>query len=223
MNQKSKEHISPWIAWALVALMTGIAGFCLWYYYDQITSTYDNIIATGSIRRNIPTTATADWKTYENDTYGFSIKYPDPWKIDSAQHIDKTSPVQIEKSSVDFTIYQGEEDNMTKKLEISFLATDKDLAGLITEKTASEKYKELGRFSTNGITWSYGQVPSYNGDIYDIFVALSAIDKTYSQTNIKKIKINAGGYVFTGPESSKYTGEDSKTFRDILSTFQFTP
>jgi hypothetical protein len=81
MNQKSKKHISPWIAWAVVALMAGIAGFCIWYYFDQVTTAYENSFITSSKKsptKKTTTTATdtADWKTYENKKVGFEFQYP---------------------------------------------------------------------------------------------------------------------------------------------------
>lgn len=44
MGQTNPKHLSPWIAWAVVALFAGIAGFCIWYYFFAVGTAYDNSV-----------------------------------------------------------------------------------------------------------------------------------------------------------------------------------
>lgn len=46
MDQQEPKHASPWIAWSLVMLFAGIAGFSIWYYYDQVSTVYDTTYPT---------------------------------------------------------------------------------------------------------------------------------------------------------------------------------
>lgn len=41
MNQETKKCLSPWIAWAIVLLVAGAAGFAVWYYWNQVDSISD--------------------------------------------------------------------------------------------------------------------------------------------------------------------------------------
>jgi hypothetical protein len=83
--EPQQKHLSPWIAWGLVILAFGVALFCIWYYYFQVGVAYENSTTDFlSLKKKTTTTATpatstADWKTYTNDTYGVSFKYPKDW------------------------------------------------------------------------------------------------------------------------------------------------
>lgn len=94
MQPEPKKHVSHTIAWSLIALLAGSLAFGIWMYFSQISDIYDSTVA-GSISHKKTTTtkpttttkttttdATADWKTYTNDTYGFSFKYPKDWTAD---------------------------------------------------------------------------------------------------------------------------------------------
>lgn len=53
------------------------------YPYDatsEDSKTFETVVTTFA-----PTNPTADWKTYESKVFGYSIKYPNTWKIDSTR------------------------------------------------------------------------------------------------------------------------------------------
>lgn len=48
MSQEPKKHLSPWIAWSIVLLVAGSAGFAVWFYWNQIDTICCNINVTTS-------------------------------------------------------------------------------------------------------------------------------------------------------------------------------
>lgn len=89
VNPYLEKKISSIISWSLVALFAGIAAYCIWYYYDQVTTAYDESIVyfnsnlrSLSATHSTTSTATVNWLKYTNNTYGFSIKYPQDYTLD---------------------------------------------------------------------------------------------------------------------------------------------
>ncbi len=83
-----EAKIRPWLLWTLLGVILIGGGFTYWYISDGkgSTTTTTSPTPTLSTAKKSPsvspsTTAdTADWKTYTNNTYGFSFKYPKDWK-----------------------------------------------------------------------------------------------------------------------------------------------
>ncbi|OGD57163.1 hypothetical protein A2V71_01925 [Candidatus Berkelbacteria bacterium RBG_13_40_8] len=94
MNQQPmgapKPAVSKWLWIVLIVVVLGAAGYFGWYYLmgpgkkvETSTSTPTATTTTPSTNTTTPTTTTptttdktAGWKTYTNETYGFSFKYP---------------------------------------------------------------------------------------------------------------------------------------------------
>lgn len=83
------RHISNIIAWSLVALFAGTTAIANWYYYQAVKLEIEGITFYGYHLHHNKTTSTnltsvvstSDWKTYTNNTYRFSIKYPANWYV----------------------------------------------------------------------------------------------------------------------------------------------
>ena len=72
------------------AVLLGVLGYFVWYENTQTTTEEDT---TASVKKSTGSTATtgsgttttadktADWKTYTNSTYKFSMKYPSAWTL----------------------------------------------------------------------------------------------------------------------------------------------
>lgn len=81
------------IFWAIVVvLFTAAVFFMIGYNYGQDNPPTTSSETVNSDSAGVPpvpempsatatTDVTADWKTYTNDTYGFSFKYPSAWNI----------------------------------------------------------------------------------------------------------------------------------------------
>lgn len=100
MEPTPKPHVSHWIAWSVIILVVGVAGFFGWRYFDEITTIYGNTFVA-SIRSYKKTTTattattttdvTADWKTYTNTEFGFTFTFNDNiWK--NYVVVEKTNP-----------------------------------------------------------------------------------------------------------------------------------
>lgn len=82
--------VRPYFFWKALIFVCAVAGVFLVIGFrigrknttesttvNTITSPIDRLQSSGTVATSTPTTdETADWKTYTNDTYGFSFKYP---------------------------------------------------------------------------------------------------------------------------------------------------
>ncbi len=88
----------------LIGVIIAVAG--IWYYVENQTRTNNTAdtavdettttkVSTSSTKAETKTEEktdkTADWKTYTNSTYGFSIKYPTDWSYNDADSYAKQS------------------------------------------------------------------------------------------------------------------------------------
>lgn len=87
--QPSKEPkpktIAPWLLIVFLIVLVGGGGYLAWYYFmgpgkavktSTTTTKTTDTTKTTTDTTTTAATSTADWKTYTNDTYEFSIKYP---------------------------------------------------------------------------------------------------------------------------------------------------
>lgn len=141
----------------------------------------------------LPSTETANWKTYTNTTYNFSIKYPDAWYIGEQQNVIYVNNAPI--PSIPLT------HGLPSSLQISIYTSPQDIPNPIwkhkTEKTT------LGGISATRVT------DQEAGGLDDI-----------ARTTIV---INSGkiSYVLVFANTD-INGGHNPVFDQILSTFKFT-
>lgn len=101
MEQNEQGKVSPWLLVTLIVVILVAAGFFGWYFWNQSqpapapVDTFVPVVRTASSTPTIslsispsisPSTSSsptsvADWKTYMDKTYGFSLVFPnDNWK-----------------------------------------------------------------------------------------------------------------------------------------------
>jgi len=96
MGMQSKPAVSKWLWISLIIVIVLAAGFAAWYYLSGPGKTVATTETTTPTTTTMPTTTTAatsttaDWKTYTDKTFGYSVKYPANWLVNS------TNPRQIE-------------------------------------------------------------------------------------------------------------------------------
>jgi hypothetical protein len=71
MDQKSKHHLRPWLAWTMIIVAAAGVGFMAWWSINII----DNNPVSQPIASKEKVLDTAGWKTYENKDLGFSFNY----------------------------------------------------------------------------------------------------------------------------------------------------
>ncbi len=91
-GEKKKEGLIKWLLIALVAVILAGGGF---FYYIYIYKKGQPTTTTTS-----STDETSTWKTYKNNTYGYSLKYPEGWQVDEKDAAD----IKFSKKSKDATL-----------------------------------------------------------------------------------------------------------------------
>lgn len=230
-----EKSIRPFMVILLILLSIVISSGATYLFVDNESSKEEQNLQSQindlekqlTILKNSSTTdETADWKTYTNTVYGFSIKYPNDWKINSSM-IDKFSSAEegLIHNSPYLQIYQGTEENMDNKLELEIFLTDaNDLDSKVNLIEPEVKYSELKRTTYNKIKWSIGTVHLLGVEPDPIigFLAQAWARKKYSGIDNEKIAIDATGYSIEDLTNIQLTNGLGKTFEQIISTFQFT-
>lgn len=225
MDQTQPKHLSPWIAWSIVILAFGIGLFCVWYYYFQVGVAWDNSVTNflnikhktatpATTPTTTSTSATADWKTYTNSTYGFSFKYPKDWTVKESSDSDG-SPWIIANSN---SAVKGDGEF---EIKISSLSIDN-----LINKDFITAYGNAGSNETwNAFVSSDVQKYSATGKK----VVRTSNDGSQSYTIYVLTNPNATGVNKTIRISGETTAKDvpenkmnSTTVTEIASTFQFT-
>lgn len=227
----------------IVIFIALLAGAGAYYYVDEqarldkedlnkqitdLNKQLSDLKASPSSSPSVSTTAdpTANWKTYTNTVYDFSIKYPRDWKINSSM-IDKySSPREGFISNPPYLqIYQGTKEYIDNKLELELILTEaNDLDSQVNLIEPEVKYSELKRITYNNIRWSFGTVYLLGVEPVPI-IGLHAeawARKKYSGIDNEKIEISVMGYSTEELTNIKLTYGLGKTFEQIISTFRFT-
>lgn len=101
-------------------------------------------------------TTTADWKTYTNPTFGYSIKYPTAWTEKQGRVLDQTSEDQLNE---DIEFYNS--DNLMLNIAIGYKKTkvgDLDLSSLASEVPPPSK---SGLTYSGGVVYKVGSLDGY--------------------------------------------------------------
>ncbi len=139
----------------------------------------------------------SDWKTYRNEKYGYEIKYPNDWDINSA---DLSSIQYLDSKYKDFY-----ESPFTNPLSIDTIEeNNKNIEGWISGKAEDrvgfpyQKLEEITVAETK--TFLLSDPITIGNDIETVFILK-----------------NNNAYKISAP-----IGESDKQFKKILSTFEFT-
>lgn len=139
----------------------------------------------------------SDWKTYRNEKYGYEIKYPNDWDINSA---DLSSIQYLDSKYKDFY-----ESPFTNPLSIDTIEeNNKNIEGWISGKAEDrvgfpyQKLEEITVAETK--TFLLSDPITIGNNVETVFVLK-----------------NNNAYKISAP-----IGESDKQFKKILSTFEFT-
>lgn len=207
---KQKGYFLPIIG-AVVILFT-IAGGA--YYFMRVKSSTAIPAQTQTV---IPTTQpstideTANWKTYTNSKYGYTLKYPSNWSLVeqlSGSYIDIydqpniTQPQLHDGSWVKISISNDERQGRIQPSDS--IGTKKEIANKVfEEKIADITLDKYSAFKT----------------VSDILSG-SQTDARPTTNIVAKIDSNTFVISFSNPDKNQYE-KDLNIFNEIISTFKF--
>jgi len=217
MDPKEKSISLPLVI--LFVLVAAVAFAALGYWEGKKTTettTTDDTVPmppvpgepTESVTATTSTTAdvTADWKTYTNDTYGFSFKYPSIWNLEEGP--SQTDPRRI-------IAVKSNEPNKNKVWPGSTTTNyyyDQMIVNKETESSISDWIKSR---LAGGVT-DNSKMVSINGSEFTEIVPGS--DPDY----LAELKINDGTLFSIIFDWANGRSDITTTQEQILSTFQFT-
>lgn len=221
-QQSSSQPRGNSLKWLLIILAVVVVfggSYLLYAKYGKSTNTATTTTSpTATTSTPTPTTTptsttekTADWKTYNNDSYGISFKYPKDWIIQNDQLESALiylglntagytpKPDTDQPNSANFYLYESISKLDSKKLSPSSLKDYLDKYSALSDPTYKNvTTQKIG--SLNGYSADAGPNQFGGGKYY--FVELS---------NKQIVEF----WLFD-------TRADSETMNTILSTFQFT-
>lgn len=84
------KAVAPWLFVVLIIVVLAGIGFFGWnYFQDKKPSTINTKVSNTKTKVTPPVISSADWKTYTNEQFGYSIKYPADWVTETT---DKCAP-----------------------------------------------------------------------------------------------------------------------------------
>lgn len=205
MNQSQQASAQPkggsskWLLTVLAVVVVLGGGYLLYAKYGKSTTTVSTSPSPEKTSTTPTTNETAGWKTYANDTYGFSFKYPKDWEVKILEE-DKG----LYSTTIRFRPVSLKEDYLGS-VEISTETTD----------TAISRIKNS--FSNNS---------TFDGQSNTTFAGNEATKLAFTNkvdSNIKPILYlvpKTDLYIFGGEGST--STQDNNTIKKIFSTFQFT-
>jgi hypothetical protein len=217
MEQLTKKHLSPWIAWSIVILAFGIGLFCVWYYYFQVGVAYDNAFTNSiGLKKKTTTTTTptttdttANWKTLNNVTYNYTLKYPVNYYLENGLYdkingvtVNKDKNIFIDKNSLNSQTYLYGGDYPQPYFDI--VTTDQESKNLMSDEQNATKSE---------ITFA-GEYA-----VKTMLTKPSDFDGSYSGN----LRFNHKGKGYTiAWRNTDGAGTHDKEIEQMLSTFQFT-
>jgi len=191
----------------ILAILISAAAFGgVGYYLGTQKADKSTTTATATVTTTASGTATADvtanWKTYTNDTYGFSFKYPSGWTIsDQLQEKGEESAVnkdylKISKGDASITMYFEPAGWGSPQPEITYKVSIKDNKMVLSDKAV------LAPSEQNEIAQEPGLITLVSQDRNSFALTLGGYNMAVSATNVGL--------------------SQEATIVSILSTFQFT-
>lgn len=213
-NQNEPKTISPGLLTTLIVVILAAAGFFGWNYLQKqkvvtpVVAPTATTEVTPLVTSTTPTTtsdvSTADWKTYTNDTYKISFKYPKDWTLITGKNDSNFTEIVFSNNKVAGTsdFVELKIDATSDKTKVgghgifegmeNLKTTQKDVS--IGGKIVKAYYFQAG--SNYAISLSEGQGFISSPDAKNFYEIL---------------------YSYTANSDSSF----EKTYDQILSTFQF--
>lgn len=221
--------IAPWLLILFIIVFLAGGGYLGWYFWNQSKA------KTATPTDTSTTTSTIDWKTYKNDTYDFSVKYPNNWEYTTAVGGDLVYTTGADKPFIIFgkkletgTLDEAHRLYAVKASGLPAVAIsiyDENVAK--TKQTALELAYELAykikmrKMNAAAVT----QSPPETIDVIEMTIdGIKAAQVNYSEMKITIIvNNNKWYYIATINIYDIEQQQDMRAIYDqILSTFQFS-
>jgi type II secretory pathway pseudopilin PulG len=166
--------------------------------------------ATATTSATIPTTAdkTADWKTYTNEEYGFSFKYPEDWVIEEDTSLER---IYVKNMEGDYN-----KSNMPtdfQKVWISYSQSQSSPTEENLTKDGKPSCCEATTVSTSTISANVLDINTYEFNT----IGGPTLEAYWSDNSGRRYSAKNGSEKPAGVQEKEIT-----TLKQILSTFQFT-
>lgn len=221
-NQKGLATI--WII--IIVIIAVIFGAIGGYYYlknqeketpavipTQTVSAQTTLSTTAPSVTTTPTNETSNWKTYTNNEFGYSLKYPQDYKISDQCYDSKTSKkIDYELMPKWLVIISKNMDDKFPYCESDFNAMDLIVRGNKSEININEMMEQSdtdieSEVTINGIKWAK-----------QIMTQPSDFDGSY--TTEYYTNHNGRGYTLS-TKNTDSAGNHGATVDKIMKTFQF--
>jgi len=189
-----KPAVNKWLLVIFIIVVLAGAGF-FWYYFFGPGKTSGTTTTTPATTTT--TDETADWKTYKNDTYGYSIKYP------------TTIQYKEEEKSVIFSETSKTNGPSVLTITLDTVQNNQTLDQIIQNKTTDKSF-------SNSQKTTLDSKPAYEG------IGLGSVS-TYDIYSVNGNYV----YNLSFATNNKDTLADLKsglstTQKNMLKTFKFT-
>lgn len=215
-----EAKIRPWLLWVLLAVVLIGGGFTYWYLNSDETNT--SISPSPTLTKTATTTpsanTTTDWKTYTNDAYGYSIKYPSDYSVKEWADTIKTGAAAEPNKNLLSVIGFGKNSKLGD-YEVSITVTNDTL-----ERRRTLACYELNT-DRNETQVTVGGIQAYKITCKDAAAPNDMAPDAQRQGGEKNINFvfQRGEYVYIiSYIQDVLTKDTSSTFEDAVSTFQFT-
>lgn len=154
-------------------------------------------------------------KTYVNEIYGISFKYPEDWRIQDEEIRAVKNPAEGFDSGVAYLSVVGTDEatGNDAKVEIFLVPATQ------TIETFKNEQEGVKAETHNGIEWFVERKNSSTPS--ESLQALGITETNYAGVSTKNTIVIVTGFSFEGEESSVYSEEVERILRQIVSTLSF--
>lgn len=204
----SHHRIVPnWLLLICAIVLVSALGYLTWWTCNQKDETATTIPVTSTnvnSNSNTNSAATAGWKTYTNDTYGFSFKYPED-DVANGDKSDSDSNVII-RTSDEYWLYT--------------ITVAPNTANQTLAQVAKQNFDKLSASITSYMTSEAGTTPTFAQSDLNIggtpAKKMITTNKTGYSPSAEVVLIKNSNIITISPRA------ESDDFDTILSTFTFT-
>lgn len=232
-KQKGYIHIAVLVVTIVIAIaLVAVA----WWYKTEREKTNTNTVQTNTntvtnkatntgtnananINTNTVADEMADWKTYTNEAYSFSFKYPTDWKLEEPSQAEMVNGVVVSlRSPATEELLQEEKIDLgySYDLVVSFWSNIKNESARGGSWEGQRNYTDLADYFTdkNAVKHKTGEITVNGQTAYEVSIGGAGLN--YG------VMIEHNGIYQLSFETTWDKSKFSSIGSQILSTFQFT-